>query len=259
MHGLVDKHIYGDASRLFLNTELGCNSSCSYCYLPVEGLKTGASQGYIGQMTARELLQRLHDDKRFVLGTRGTLLSIGCYSECWDARNQDETIALVQGLLELGNPIQLATKRSMTKSDLVRLTASKNWSGQLSVYISSATVTQWRIFERGTAAPDRRFASFAACREAQIRAFLYIKPVIPRVTILDVEHYGMVMSHYNVGAVVGQRFERSDMGIRAPISSQLSVVNDSEVHRVRAQLSAYGQVFDSSVAALQLEMLPPSQ
>ena len=71
--------VYGAQERIFLNTALGCSARCQYCYLPE--LDIGNRPEYI---SAEETLEMLRNLSYFVPGPLGTILSIGCYSECWD-------------------------------------------------------------------------------------------------------------------------------------------------------------------------------
>ena len=51
---------------------------------------------------------------RLKKGRKGSILSLGCYSECLDNQNISETFRLLAGLMPLGNRIQLATKQRLS-------------------------------------------------------------------------------------------------------------------------------------------------
>lgn len=248
---LLAEHIYGSSLRLFLNTELGCASACSYCYLPVEGFPINASRTGASRRTANQILAELDQDERVIRGPQGTIFSIGCFSECWDKRNRKETLALILGLLPFGNPIQIATKRRISKHDLSDVIASPYWQKQLYVYISSSSVSDWQTFERGTGTPKRRFESFEACRDFGIHVFLYIKPVIPNVTINDIAIYGAIMEQYRLTAIVGDQFEKGIDGLKSPISDSLIVATHSEVNKLREALAVYGRVYANSTDTIR--------
>lgn len=242
--------IYGTSTRLFLNTDLGCASSCAYCYLPAIGYSIGARADQRQSIDAKTLLDLLQKDERFIPGENGTILSIGCFSECWDKRNRDETIALVIGLLPSKNPIQLATKREIRRDQLLKITESPDWNSQMHIYISSATVSHWKTHERKTTPPNQRFKSFAACSEIGVSAFLYIKPVLPDITIIDIPIYGALMEEYKVCAVIGDRFEETPTAELSPISNQLSVVEHQDVRTIREALKNFGKVYTNSSKTL---------
>lgn len=251
-----NKFIHGNSVRLFLNTELGCASSCSYCYLPSEGFPVNASPSETTQTTAKEILEYLSSDPRVITGEDGTIFSIGCFSECWDARNKSETISLIVGLLSFGNPIQLATKRKINFSDLELITNSPCWKNQLKIYISSATISSWHSHEKGTTRPDIRFKSFEACKQADIESFLYIKPVLPGLTIKDAAAYAALMDKYGIAAVVGdQFFENSEKitGSKSPISLNLTVAPINEAKELRDFLRSYGKVYENSTETVKIK------
>lgn len=245
------KYISGNSARLFLNTELGCASSCEYCYLPAEGYPIGASADRALRISAQELLVQLEQDGRVKKGLQGTVFSIGCFSECWDNRNRKETLGLILGLLPFGNPIQMATKRRVNKEDLYKIVKSSHWQKQLFIFISSASVSKWAVLEKGTTSPVRRFESFKNCHDVGVKSFLYIKPVLPNVTINDVNYYGEIMDVNRVSAIVGDQFEKGGEGRSSPISIGLKVKTHSDVDKIRVALSAYGKVYNNSTDVLE--------
>jgi DNA repair photolyase len=246
----MNDYIYGDARRLFLNTELGCRSGCSYCYLPQVGLKINAESSDIKRASAGQILDAIKSDPRFVGGKNGTLLSVGCFSECWDTEARSNSIELINGLLEFGNSIQMATKREIKLIDFEKINISVARAGQLGVFVSSATISQWSTFERGTTSPNIRFNSFECCAKLGINCFLYIKPAIPGVTILDTQLYGGLMRKYDVPAVVGDAFIPASVDGNSPISKRLMVAPHADVDYMRAELKNFGNVFATSDEAM---------
>lgn len=244
--------ISGDSSRLFLNLELGCSSSCSYCYLPVEGMQVGKRPPQLLSCSPDELLRRLYSDRRFVPGRNGTILSIGCFSECWDSVTRPKTIQLIEGLLAHDNWIQFATKREIRQVDLELIVKNPNWRNQAVAYISSASIRKWSEVERGTTRPEKRFKSFSICNLLGVHSFLYIKPVLPGVTIHDIDLYGQLMVQYEIDAVVGDLFvsDVSAGNAISPISKFLSVTEHTDAAGLREGLARYGRVFENSTEHL---------
>lgn len=87
-----------EKERLFINSSLGCTANCAYCYLPT--LKYSKGKKLDNYVTAEKILKDLENYKELELGRNGTLISFGCYSECWDERNKKETIKLIKYFLE---------------------------------------------------------------------------------------------------------------------------------------------------------------
>jgi DNA repair photolyase len=247
-----DLFLSGDSSRLFINLELGCSSSCTYCYLPLEGMRLGKRPQKEMARSSEELLRRLQLDRRFRPGRDGTILSIGCFSECWDSATKPRTIELITELLPHDNWIQFATKREIHQRDLEPIIHSSNWRAQAVAYVSSAAVRRWTQFERGTAPPSTRFKSFSACVTSGVRSCLYIKPVLPSVTVLDADLYGQIMARYHVDAVVGDLFVPglSVGDAVSPISKLLHVTEHPDADRLRCELAAFGRVFENSTKHL---------
>ena len=242
--------ISGSTERIFLNLELGCSSSCSYCYLPSEELQISQRPLTTESLSPESLVAKLEADGRFVPGRSGTILSIGCFSECWDSQTRPQTIQLIQSLLKFDNWIQFATKRHISFSDLQKITSTEGWRQQVVAYMSTATITHWSEMERGTSPPMRRFKSFDACASLAVRAFLYIKPVLPGITLQDADRYGAIMQGFGVDAVVGDIFTSAGGTEASPISRKLHVAEHPDVTALRQALSRFGRVFANSTQHL---------
>ena len=106
-----------DSDRLFVNASLGCSANCVYCYLPT--LNCSKGKPLSTYITAEELIKQFETYKDFKAGKNGTLISFGCYSECWDEKNKPQTIKLIKFFLEKGNQIQFATKKYVDFKNLI--------------------------------------------------------------------------------------------------------------------------------------------
>ena len=76
------------------------------------------------------------------------LITLGCFSECWDNNNKPETIKLIQYFLQRGNQIQLSTKKEIKTEEFCQLKNLIQYLGQLVVFVSSASIRQWNTIER---------------------------------------------------------------------------------------------------------------
>lgn len=85
-----------------------------------------------------------------------------------------------------------------------------------------------------------------------VRSCLYIKPVLPNVTIRDVDLFGEVMMQHNIDAVVGDLFVPgvSTGDVVSPISRLLHVTEHNDAAKLRNGLAAHGRVFDNSTKHL---------
>lgn len=243
--------INGNASRVFLNTNLGCSSVCSYCYLPELDLKVGTKKK--NKMAIDHLINALENSDFFVPGKHGSILSIGCYSECWDSANVRDTIELLLKLIPYKNPIQLSTKRQIVKSDLDPVLAKIIWEGQLSIYISNSTISHWKEYEQKTCDPKNRFRSFEISKLQNIPMYLYIKPVLPGITIKDLNKYIKIIEEYNINVIIGEMFTSTRSAIKAPIGNNRLFYDNSKDRNTQEfeilynELSKYANVYYSSV------------
>lgn len=249
-----DLYLYGNNERLFLNTNLGCLSNCSFCYLPDLSIN---KNGYDNQKISIEnLVTRLKNNSNFIKGKKGTILSIGCYSECWDKSNKLDTILLLNNLLEFNNPIQLSTKRKITKKDLELINLSQiKYKGQLSIYISNSSITKYKEYEDKTTKPSIRFKSFDLINEFHLIDFyLYIKPVIKDITIKDKIKYINLIKKYNLDVIVGEYFEISQ-DVNAPIGNAIlgysKKENDTEI--LKNIFSEFCNVYKYSIEPIKKE------
>lgn len=141
-----------EKERLFINTSLGCTANCAYCYLPT--LKYSKGKKLDNYVTAEKILKDLGNYKELEFGRDGTLISFGCYSECWDERNKKETIKLIKYFLEKGNKIQLSTKKYIDYKELTDIRKLIKFYGQLTIFISSATISYSDVLENNTTPPE---------------------------------------------------------------------------------------------------------
>ncbi|MEV9527121.1 hypothetical protein ACOTVK_01765 [Aliarcobacter butzleri] len=251
----MDKlYLYGNNERLFLNTNLGCLSNCSFCYLPDLSI---SKNGYNNQkISIINLIDKLKNNSYFIKGQNGTILSIGCYSECWDKSNKMDTISLVNNLLEFNNPIQLSTKKKITKKDLETINLSQiKYKGQLSIYISNSSITKYKEYEDKTTKPSIRFKSFDLINEFPlINFYLYIKPVIKDITIQDKIKYINLIKKYNLDVIIGEYFE-SDQEEKAPIGNGIlgysKKENDTET--LKNIFSKFCNVYKYSIEPIKKE------
>lgn len=64
-----------DKNRIFINTCLGCNGACSYCYLPKMGYKNNQQGSEI--RTAKQILDDIKNNGYTI--NQNTLITLGCF------------------------------------------------------------------------------------------------------------------------------------------------------------------------------------
>lgn len=228
------KILFGDSQRIFLNPSIGCESSCSYCYLRQIGIPTGEKPKEI--ISAESIVKTFNGLNSFKVGRDGTIISIGCYCDPWSDINRSHTIELLDYFIAYGNPIQISTKQYVANKDLRFFQSRIQWFGQLSIYISCSSITYWSEFEKGTVPPDLRFESLRILNDLGIPMLVYIKPVIENVTIHDISKYMEIIATYGVNTVIGSFFSTKKSDRSAPIHKNLlfydANVDELEIKRV---------------------------
>lgn len=219
----VNNFVYGDAKRIFVNTDMGCNANCQYCYLPSLGIVHGKRK--ISAYQAIELVENL---KYYKSGKEGTIISIGCYSECMDKDNIADTITLVKYFVSNGNFVQLSTKKQIERSFFEEIIQCTNIKRRLWIYVSLPVITNSCFIEEGTDAPEERIRNFDICQQYNINSVLYIKPYLDGVTNKDIVQYSKLVAQYNIPAVVGEMLStRQNM--------QRTIVGEKRLFEYRVQ------------------------
>lgn len=190
--------VSGTRDRIFLNTSLGCDCRCQYCYLADVGI-TG-----VERFCHQQVFDELINLPCFEPGAGGSVLSIGCYSECFSPENRQETVSLIKKIAPLGNHIQLATKKRIEIGDLMELDRHAQYKNQIGIFISVPTLSQSSIIEIGTDNARERLEVLEYQHLFHNLYFvMYIKPVLPGITRNDISEYCQILQDYRVKCVVG--------------------------------------------------------
>ncbi len=187
-----------DDTRIFINTSLGCSGKCLYCYLPKVGY--GNKDNNYKTISANNVIEMIEQSNYNL--NNDTLITLGCFSECWDKNNKEETLKIIEYFLKRGNQIQLSTKKKISIKELAMLTPYIKYYGQLIIFISTTTISNASIIEKNTESIEKRFETFEILKNLNIPVILYIKPVLKNITIKDLDLYKRYIKHYNINDVV---------------------------------------------------------
>lgn len=216
---LDTEYLYAKSTnRIFINTFLGCTGGCSYCYLPQIGYNNNSHSAPI--RTASEILQDIQISG-YPLDSK-TLITLGCFSECWDEHNKPQTIELIKHFLSQGNQVQLSTKKQIALADVLPFQDLIQYKGQLVIFVSSATISKWQQVEKNTDSPDCRFKTFDIfSRHLDIPTVLYMKPILQGITKQDIDLCKNVIRQYHVkDVVVGSIFREHSTEETVPFSDK---------------------------------------
>ena len=234
-----------DNKRIFINTSLGCAGQCAYCYLPKMGY-SNSSDNY-RTISAQTIIEFIEKNKLDI--NQKTLITLGCYSECWDEYNKNETISLIKYFLKKGNQIQLSTKKQIMKEELTEILPLINYFGQLVIFVSSATISKHDTIEKNTTPISNRFQNFSLFNSLDIPVVLYMKPVLKGITINDLELYKKYIEKYNIkDVVVGSIFTNyiSEETVHFSNKNELFYTKNSDEDMIISELSKITNVYKRS-------------
>lgn len=227
-----------DNKRIFINTSLGCSGECTYCYLPKMGYKNNSTN--YNTISATQIIDLI--DKSSIDIGDSTLITIGCYSECWDEYNKKETINLIKYFLKKGNQIQLSTKKQILEDEIKDVLPLIKYYGQLIIFVSSTTISNYTLIEKNTTPISKRFANFTLLNKLNIPVVLYMKPILKGVTINDLDLYKKYIIQYNIKDVVVGSLFTSD-------------VSDEKVHFSTSNKLFYNKIFDEDIIYTELSKI----
>lgn len=173
--------------RWSLNPYRGCSHACIYCY-------ARGTHEYLGfddpadfdrqiliKENAVEALRRQLSNPRW----RRDHIAIGSATDPYQpAEGRFRlTRALLEVMVEFGNPVSITTKSPLVVRDLDLLRRLAAGPG-CTVHISVTTLDDeiWRVIEPGTPHPRRRLDALRQLREAGVEAGVLMAPVLPGLT-----------------------------------------------------------------------------
>lgn len=207
------KFVYGGKDRIFVNTDIGCKAKCSYCYLPHL-----IYQDEINSISAQEAIIFVENTTLFKSGEEGTILSIGCYSECLDEANVLKTKEIIEHFIPFGNYIQLATKQEVPQMIIDAIIKHRKFEHQVSIYISMPTMSAIAQLEEGTASVNTRLGNIERCISSNVPVVLYIKPFIGGITDEDTDLFLNIIKEKSIPVIIGgflstsNSFQMADVG-----------------------------------------------
>lgn len=238
-----------DFTRIFINTSLGCAGKCLYCYLPKIGYENDFPN--CKTISSQEIINQLEESDLNI--NKDTLITIGCYSECFDECNKKETINIIKYFLEKGNQVQLSTKKCILRKDLDEILPLIKYHGQFVIFTSSATISSQHIFEKNTTNIIERFNNFALLNLLNIPGVLYMKPILKNITIKDLELYKEYINQLGIkDVVVGSMFTNEVSDEQVPFGAPIELFYDrnNDENIIASELSKYTKVYRRSTEVM---------
>ncbi|MGC9011578.1 radical SAM protein [Thermogladius sp.] len=185
---------------LTIHTSIGCFFQCRYCYIYDMGFPAKASPY---PLSGIQVVYALLSNKYFIPSLHGTYLAIGSVSEPFHPLVKERTIEYVRAFYTyLGNPVQFSTKAYISRDDAARIADASR--GLISPLVSVVTLSKWSELEPYAPRPELRFETIKNLREAGLKPFLFLRPIIPGVTEREYkEIVDKALEYGAVGVVAG--------------------------------------------------------
>lgn len=185
---------------LTIHTSIGCVYQCRYCYIYDMGFKPTITPY---PLTGIQLVYALLLNKYFIPSANGTYLAIGSVSEPFHLLVKEKTIEYIKAIYTyLGNPVQFSTKAFISKYDAEKIAKASN--NKISPLITIITMSNWHNLEPYAPTPEKRLETVRNLREAGLKPFLFIRPIIPGVTDREFKEIIDLGGEYGaVGVVAG--------------------------------------------------------
>ena len=190
----IDLVKYVGQDRFFVDLWMNCPSKCSYCYIP--DTKPSIKDEIKRIEHCKDVLFSHPDFKK---GKNGSLISLSPHAEPFSSVSRSKAIfRLIQEISIFDNPIQLATKAKLDRWHIKHLNKIRKYDTQILAFISIATISNNSQYEWGTSQPKERFENIRLLDNDSIPSCLFIKPVLPQITILDIDLFVELCLKYEV-------------------------------------------------------------
>lgn len=163
----------------------GCSGGCAYCYI----IERNLSQRKENLFTIDQTVDYLRKDSRFNGGRKGQYIIVGGWGEIFprDKKIREISIRWILKLIELGNPVVLASKGDLTGDEILLLKKKQKYESQLFLLESVTTLSSWKEIEVNCISPFERLHFLKKWKEYGLSGTLMLNPYIPGVSDRDLE------------------------------------------------------------------------
>lgn len=205
-----DGLIHWDGPRMFVKiSKNGCGSACVYCCTDAPSER----QVLFDKSRIEQTIRTVISSEVFSSGQRGTLISL-----CPDTEpfKSEESTSIVLGIIKhclpTGNVIQISTKELIPDSIMSAIRSMSMYDGQVVIFTSITSLSQYEKFEPGAAPVHLRMKNFINCRNNNIRTCLYIKPFFSHIVKEQSNLINMIHEHSPDSVCVGMAYRKMDKG-----------------------------------------------
>lgn len=244
--------VAGQQDRLFINTGLGCKCGCQYCYLPDIGI--GEVVRNIDKSIIIDEIERREKDGEFITGAQGTIVSFGCFTECWDNSTRKLTLEMLLYVLDKGNYIQISTKEFIEKKDIELLCSHLMFRNQLTINVSIPVYYESKQIEPNAEDVNRRIENFKYNKRYGMDVLLYIKPFLEDITMGSLDVYRKLIQRYELSVIIGKYLH-----VNREKGNELQMVGGKEMWQVESEqrrklveiLRRITKVYENSVQVIE--------
>ena len=181
---------------------IGCTCNCVYCYISDMGFPTNSISEY--PLSGLQLTYALLSNPSFVPTHFGTFIAVGSVTEPFHPRIKHRTLDYLYHVAKyLKNPIQFSTKFPLSDDDIDALIECRKFTS-ISPLITIVTLKHYKVLEPGAPDPLTRFSTIESLRNANFEPMLFLRPVFPRLTRLEIDDIIKLADRYGAcGVVVG--------------------------------------------------------
>ena len=230
---------------LTIHPSMGCSVGCSYCYLWEMNL---IREPVTNPRSPEELVREVRNNPYFVESRMGTFIAIGSLGEPFlNAEVTEKTLSYIDALKKLGNPIQISTK--FVPPPDPRL-------ADVNVLITVVAWESYRLIEPRAPPPWDRISAAGALLDAGARPTLFVRPIIPGVTLNELDDILREASRQGIRSVVFGTLRVSPEVIRRLRFSGIDTTEILKRTRVRLRrgLQVYIKGDDLKEAAMERAM-----
>ncbi|MFQ5980369.1 MAG: hypothetical protein ACE5OZ_19710 [Candidatus Heimdallarchaeota archaeon] len=162
------------ACGMTVHPATGCSSHCLYCYVPEHQVK-------ISPLNGKQMAYSLLRSPFFFPGKNGTFLALGSITDPFLPQVRDTSFAILREIhTRLGNPLQIATKQTLSVSALKDL--DPNFLSQTCLLVSLSSWKSAEHLEPHVPTPQERLGFVKAVRTEGGSPFVFLRPMIPGIT-----------------------------------------------------------------------------
>jgi len=192
---------------LTIHPGTGCEWNCVYCYLHTMDFPAKA-EPY--RLTGEEILLSVVSNPYVAPGY--TPLAFGSVTEPFLSQIRNKTLEYLSHLSRTGCPMQFSTKQEIDDDTADAIAEAGN---SVNALISVTCTTSYERFEPHAPPPEKRLHGLARLKARGVPSFVFVRPVLPSVTVKDATEILELAESYGADGVVLGSLRATEDTVRA--------------------------------------------